>query len=93
MTTYKNVYASSLECGTLKIQNNVLESINPNSDIYITPNGFGEVLLKNNPSSSLGAVTKQYVDILFNTPTIGDVKVKTTSSLSYIKTGSGAGLF
>ena len=54
-----------------------------NGNINILPDGSGEVLLKADPSSNLGAVTKQYVDAIASGFRVKEpVKVKSTSALT-----------
>ena len=59
---------SSITTGKVNVDNLMLDgntlSTAPatSSNINIFPDGSGEVLLKNNPVSALGAATKQYVD-------------------------------
>lgn len=50
----------------LTFTDNALVSTEPNTDIQLLPDGKGQVLLKGDPVSSLGAVTKQYVDLKLN---------------------------
>lgn len=56
------VIDTEITMGNIKIGGNTIESINLNGDINIIPDGSGEVLLNANPTSALGAATKQYVD-------------------------------
>jgi hypothetical protein len=63
MSVFNKIYVkTSLRSAQLSLDVNTISSINTNGNISIIPNGTGEVLLKANPSSNLGASTKQYTD-------------------------------
>jgi hypothetical protein len=47
--------------GNLKLSTSNIETINSNN-LNLLPNNTGQVLLKSDPTSALGAATKQYVD-------------------------------
>ena len=70
---------SSITTGKVNVDNLMLDgntlSTAPatSSNINIFPDGSGEVLLKNNPVSALGAATKQYVDAVAGGGGGGDV--------------------
>lgn len=57
------ISAGLLNVGNILLDNNVLSSTNTNGDVSILPNGVGEVLLKADPVSKLGAATKKYVGL------------------------------
>ena len=77
----------------LRIAKNTISSINTNSDINIIPNGTGQVMLKGDPTTSMAAATKNYVDksrsgMAFKSP----ARLKTASQLpAYTQTGAGFG--
>jgi len=60
-----------IEIGNIKIGDPLNQIISTNTDgnISILPNGSGEVLVKADPVSNLGVVTKQYADSLIITGT------------------------
>jgi len=65
-----------------------LISLHNNANINIVPNGTGQVLLKADPVSALGAVTKEYVDNLIgSTSGIGG----STGQVLYNNSGNIAG--
>lgn len=82
-----------LNAGDINITGDIISSVNVNSDINISPNGIGEVVLKADPINTLAAATKQYVDnaitgLTFKRP----VRIATETALSpYTSSGSGIG--
>jgi hypothetical protein len=96
-----NIGTSSLDAGAATFTSLTADDINTttisstgvNGNISITPNGIGEVLLKADPISVLGAATKQYVDNAASGLNIKDpVRVITVVALpSYTQSGSGIG--
>lgn len=54
--------AGRANIGNLRLDTNTISSTDIDGDINILPNGLGEVLLKSDPVSALGAATKQYAD-------------------------------
>jgi hypothetical protein len=87
MSVFNKVYVkTSLRCAQLSLDENTISNINTDGNISIIPNGTGEVLLKANPSSDLGASTKQYTD---TKATINDSSSSSTTetwSIDKIKT-------
>lgn len=84
---------NSLKSGNLDLTTNTLSSTDVNGDINVLPNGTGEVLLKANPSSNLGAATKAYVDsVAGGINWKAAVRVKTVSILpAHTASGTGVG--
>lgn len=62
VAVWKSTTASGSGSGNLLLSGNTISSTNLNGDINILPDGTGEVLLKSDPVSALGAATKAYVD-------------------------------
>jgi hypothetical protein len=93
MSIRNKTYASTVLAGNINIEDNVISSVNNNSNISILPNGVGEVLINADPISILGVATKQYVDakiagLTFKQP----ARVSTTVALpTYTQSGSGVG--
>ena len=56
-----DVSTGLLNVDNIRVDNNVLSSTNTDGNISILPDGLGEVILKADPVSNLGAATKQYV--------------------------------
>lgn len=83
--------SSSIATGNLSMTGNTLISTDTDGDISILPNGTGEVLLKTDPVSLLGAATKQYVDSKKH-PALEAARIKTQTALSaYTQAGTGVG--
>lgn len=53
---------TGLTIGNLSVRNNAITATNVNGNVELIPDGDGQVVLYGNPTSSLGAATKQYVD-------------------------------
>jgi hypothetical protein len=70
--TNKTINAVLLNVDNIRIDGNIISSTDTNGNISLLPNGTGEVLLKANPVSNLGAVTKQYVDGIATGLTVKD---------------------
>lgn len=93
ITTTGTITGGVLVADNITVDSNNIISTNVDGDINITPSGNGQVLLKADPTSSLGAATKQYVDniayvLAFKSPAL----VTTQAPLpSYTQSGSGAG--
>lgn len=58
------ITTGKLNVDDLMLDGNTISTSTPNTDINIIPDGTGEVLLKSDPVSVLGAATKQYVDFV-----------------------------
>lgn len=58
------ITTGKLNVDDLMLDGNTISTSTPNTDINIIPDGSGEVLLKSDPVSALGAATKQYVDFV-----------------------------
>ena len=78
----------------VQLDGNIISSTNVDGNINLTPNGSGNVILKADPTTDLGAATKQYVDAVasgqidYKDP----VRLVTRISLpAYTQTGSGVG--
>jgi len=84
---------SLLNVDNLRIDGNTLSSTDTNGNISILPNGSGNVVLKGDPTTALGAATKQYVDSSATGLQVKNpVRVKTAGSLdSYTQSGTGIG--
>lgn len=87
------IVGTSLNIDNISIDGNTISSTDTNGNINILPNGTGEVLLKADPVSNLGAVTKQYVDGIASGLDIKEsVRVKTDAALpTYTQSGTGVG--
>lgn len=66
VTTTSSPEFVSISLGNIDINGNNITSTNINGNINLLPNGIGEVLLKSDPTSSLAAATKHYVDVTTN---------------------------
>lgn len=81
MSTFKKIFTTNISSVS-------------NSNIYISPDGSGEVILKGNPTNDLGAAPKQYVDTASSASlnVLDSVVLKTVSLLpSYTQSGTGIG--
>jgi hypothetical protein len=82
MSVFDKVYVKTLLSSVqllldnLKLDGNTISSTDANGNINIIPDGTGEVLLNANPSSNLGASTKQYTD---TKATINDASSSSTT--------------
>jgi hypothetical protein len=92
--TNKTISAFLLDVDNIRIDGNTISSTDTNGDINIIPDGTGEVLLKADPVSALGAATKQYVDsISANTNVTDPVNAATIDILDNNVTISGSPVY
>ena len=80
--------SGSVTGGNVQLSGNSIISTDTNGNVSILPNGTGEVLLKADPVSALGAVTKQYADsIASGLDPKESCRVKTVSDLEDLSSG------
>lgn len=86
------VISGSLIVDNLKCDGNTISSTDSGGNINILPNGSGQVLLKSDPTSNLGAATKQYVDsVATGLDFKQSTRVKTDTALTaYTQSGLGS---
>jgi hypothetical protein len=92
INTNNSITGADADFTSLTVDNLVLNnnSITATGNVSIIPTG--EILLKENPISALGAATKQYVDSISSGLIVKEAARATSASLpAYIQSGAGVG--